>query len=80
MKPPICHICGKRFGPDEGGLVYFALRPSDKEWRDRMKATGGVGHPPNAAWFCDCSYAEARDLSNLTIDKAMTQLREKMGK
>lgn len=77
MKPPICHICGKRFmDPDEGGLIWFAQRDSDIEWQKRMKEKGFVGHPPWAAWFCGAHYAEAKQLSNLTIDKAI----QKMGK
>jgi len=70
MKPPRCAICHKRFGLEEGGLVYFAKRSSDIEWEERMKRTGGVGHPPYAEWFCDQHLPRAKELSNLTIDKA----------
>ena len=76
MRPPICGLCNKRMG-DEGGLVYFKKRESDIAWEERMEKIGGVGHPPYAEWFCEEHYDAARDLSELTIDKAMGQLREK---
>ncbi|MHA1734295.1 MAG: hypothetical protein ACTSU5_20340 [Promethearchaeota archaeon] len=77
MKPPICAICHERFDPiNGGGLVYFKERPSDIEWRERMKEKGMVGHPPYAAWFCNKSLERARELSHLTISEAMPVLRE----
>jgi hypothetical protein len=61
MRPPICAICDKDLDGGEGGLVYFAKRPSDIEWDEKMKRLGRVGHPPYAEWFCD---------RHFTIDKA----------
>jgi hypothetical protein len=38
MKPPICCICDKRLDYlDEGGLIYFKKRSSDKKWDKRME-------------------------------------------
>ena len=61
---------------EEGGLIYFVQRSSDKEWEKRMKNTGGVGHPPWAAWFCGEHYDTAKKYSNLTIDKAFQEIRK----
>jgi len=76
MKPPICNVCDKDFGPEEGGLVYFAKRPSDIEWEKRMRRIQGQGHPPWAAWFCGDHYDRARELSHLTIGEAMKILKK----
>ena len=76
MRPPICAICNKRMEMDEGGLVYFKKRDSDIAWERRMEATNGIGHPPYAEWFCDKHYDKARELSGLTKDKAMQELRD----
>lgn len=71
MRPPICRICAKKLEVmNDGGLVYFKKRPSDLEWEKRMKEIGGVGHPPNAEWFCKDHYEKANELKYLTIDKA----------
>ncbi len=75
VKPPICAICGERFGPEEGGLVAFAMRPSDLEWRERMEATGAKGHPPWMVWFCGAHVEAARLLRDLTADAAFARLR-----
>ncbi|MHA1754207.1 MAG: hypothetical protein ACTSYR_01675 [Candidatus Odinarchaeia archaeon] len=67
MRSPECAICGK------GGtckLVYFKLRPQDEEWYKKMEEIGGVGHPPEAEWFCEKHYKRAVELKNLTIDEA----------
>ncbi|MHA1819990.1 MAG: hypothetical protein ACTSU2_16195 [Promethearchaeota archaeon] len=76
MRPPICDICGKRFRPDEGKLIYFVRRPSDEKWHKEMQRSHKVGHPPEAAWFCDKHYKRALELQHLTIDKAFEILRE----
>ncbi|MHA1341959.1 MAG: hypothetical protein ACTSRZ_19000 [Promethearchaeota archaeon] len=76
MKPPICEICGERFHPPQGKLIYFTKRPSDEEWHIKMKEKGMVGHPPEAAWFCDKHCKRAAELQHLTIDKAFQILRE----
>jgi len=53
MRPPICYICGKKLDyPNDGGLVYFKKRASDREWEERMEREEMVGHPPFAEWFC----------------------------
>lgn len=75
MKPPICCICHKRLDNlDKGGLIYFKKRPSDKKWEKKMKDNGMVGHPPYAEWFCEDHYTKAKELKDLTIDKAMKLL------
>ncbi len=76
MKPPVCVICDKDIDEKEGGLVYFKKRFSDYVWERRMKRIGGVGHPPYAEWFCKKHYAIAKDLDNLTIDKAINLIQE----
>jgi hypothetical protein len=74
MKPPICHICGKRMEDiDDGGLIYFKKRSSDMEWEEKMKKIGGVGHPPWAEWFCAKHYDRAKELSHLTISEVMKE-------
>ena len=75
MKPPICAICNKRFNLQDGGLIYFSMRPSDYEWDKRREKSGKVGHPPYAAWFCGEHYEKAKELGNLKIDKAMSQIK-----
>ncbi len=81
MKPPICTICYKEFiESDEGGLVYFEQRKSDKKWVQLMREEGMTGHPPYAEWFCGEHYEAAKELSKLTIDEAMKQLNEKFNK
>lgn len=74
MRPPICAVCDKEFGPDEGGLIYFKKRPSDIEWEQKMKKTGGIGHPPYADWFCGEHYEVALEFKDRTIDEAMKLL------
>ncbi len=75
MKPPICCICEKSLEyPDEGGLIYFKKRPSDKKWDKVMEENGMVGHPPYAEWFCRDHYVKAKELKDLTIDRAMKLL------
>jgi hypothetical protein len=76
MRPPICCICHKRLGNDEGGLIYFKKRLSDKKWDKRMEENGMVGHPPYAEWFCGAHYSRANELKDTTIDKAMKALVE----
>jgi hypothetical protein len=72
MKPPICCICHKRLdNSDEGGLIYFKKRPSDKKWDKKMEEEGMVGHPPYAEWFCGDHYAKAKELKDFTIGKAL---------
>jgi hypothetical protein len=72
MKPPICRICNKELADiNNGGLIYFKKRQSDIEWEKRMEEIGGVGHPPNAEWFCKKHYNKANKLKNKPIDKAL---------
>ena len=72
MKPPICCICRKKLEyPDEGGLVYFKKRSSDKKWDRLMEENGMVGHPTYAEWFCGEHYKKAVELKESTIDKAL---------
>ena len=74
MRPPICAICDKDLDVGEGGLVYFAKRPSDVEWDEEMERLDRVGHPPYVEWFCNQHLPRARELKHLTIDKAFETL------
>ena len=76
MKPPVCVICDRDIEENEGGVVYFKKRFSDHVWDRRMERIGGVGHPPYAEWFCKKHYTIAKDLENLTIDKAINTIQE----
>ncbi|MBN2441100.1 MAG: hypothetical protein JXJ04_07130 [Spirochaetales bacterium] len=78
MQPPICFLCDKDFrhSEGEGGLIYFALTEKDKEWHNKQREKGFVGHPPEAAWFCGDHYPEAKKLGSLTRPEAMKKLRE----
>ncbi|MBN1330303.1 MAG: hypothetical protein JXA54_12590 [Candidatus Heimdallarchaeota archaeon] len=67
----MCRICDKDLDENEGGLVSFKKRFSDKVWERKMKRIHGVGHPPYMDWFCEKHYQRAKDLKDLTIDKAM---------
>jgi len=76
MRPPICYICEKSLdSPEDGGLIYFNKRASDREWEERMEREGMVGHPPFAEWFCQIHYEKAFELKDLTIDEAMKLLK-----
>lgn len=75
MRPPICAVCGTDFGPAEGALVTFALRPTDAEWRERSQREGFVGHPPNVEWFCGVHAAAAQARAGETVDVALAALR-----
>ncbi|MBD3350154.1 MAG: hypothetical protein GF364_01555 [Candidatus Lokiarchaeota archaeon] len=75
MRPPICAICDKRFAPNEGGLVYFKKRESDKKWYKRAKEEYIIGHPPNAEWFCEDHYVKAKEYENLPLHEALEKLR-----
>lgn len=75
MKPPICCICDKNLDyPDDGGLIYFKKRPSDKKWDKIMEENGMVGHPPYAEWFCKDHFKKANELKDIPIDRAMKLL------
>lgn len=41
-----------------------------------MEKKGMVGHPPYAEWFCGEHYKKAKELKNLTVDKAMGILKD----
>ena len=72
MKPPVCCICDKKLDfPDEGGLIYFKKRSSDKIWDKKMEENDMVGHPPYAEWFCKDHFEKANKLKDLPIDKAL---------
>ena len=75
MRPPICCICDKSLdSSNDGGLIYFKKRASDREWEERMEREGMVGHPPFAEWFCKKHYKKAFEMKDLPIDEAMKQL------
>ncbi|GAB4314975.1 MAG: hypothetical protein Kow0069_16600 [Promethearchaeota archaeon] len=76
VKPPICAICGERFDPSQGALIYFRRTAADEEWHERRRREPGfVGHPPEAEWFCGKHARRASELSNLTIGEAFGVLR-----
>ncbi len=74
MMPPICCICDEDFEPDVGGLIYFTEEENDKIANKRLSQPGYVGHPPNAFWFCEKHYPEAKKLSHLTKTEAFNTL------
>ena len=78
MRPPVCVICDKDLEEKEGGVVYFKKRFSDKVWDRKMKRINGVGHPPYAEWFCGKHYERAKELVDLTINEAITKIREEL--
>ncbi len=76
MRPPLCAVCHVRFGPDEGGLVAFALDERARGFHARRQAEPGfVGHPPEQEWFCAEHVGAARSLTMLTRAEALTRLR-----
>ncbi|MHA1488831.1 MAG: hypothetical protein ACTSRI_04155 [Promethearchaeota archaeon] len=76
MRPPFCRICDKKLvDMENGGLIYFKKRSSDKKWDKKMKKKKMNGHPPYADWFCNEHYQKANELKYLTIDKAMEALK-----
>jgi hypothetical protein len=76
MKPPICCICYKNLDDsDDGGLIYFKKRTSDKKWDKLMKENDMVGHPPYAEWFCKEHFEKADELRDLSIDRALKLLK-----
>ena len=76
MKPPICSVCDKRFGDDEGGVIYFKKRKEDHDWDKKMEENDLVGHPPYARWFCGDHYGKALENSGLPVDEAMKLIRD----
>ncbi|NHJ46995.1 MAG: hypothetical protein FK733_04325 [Asgard group archaeon] len=76
MRPPVCAICDEDIDENEGGLIYFKKRFSDKVWERKMERIEGVGHPPYAEWFCKKHYSKAKEHKGLTIDKAFAKIRE----
>ncbi|NPE09587.1 MAG: hypothetical protein GNW80_14975 [Asgard group archaeon] len=76
MRPPVCVICDVDLEENEGGVIYYKKRFSDKVWDRKMNRINGVGHPPYAEWFCGKHYDRAKELEDLTIDKALIKIRE----
>lgn len=75
MKPPICHICHKRF-QNEGGLIYFAHDVATQRFLELSKQPGFVGHPPNAAWFCAEHFQQALQFKHLTLTQAVQLMKK----
>jgi hypothetical protein len=76
MRPPRCAVCHVRFGPDEGGLVTFALDERAHAFHARRQAEPGfIGHPPEQEWFCAAHLAAALSLTMLTRPEALERLR-----
>lgn len=76
MRPPVCAICDIDLEENEGGVIYYKKRFSDKVWDRKMNRINGVGHPPYAEWFCGKHHDRAKELEDLTIDKALAKMRE----
>ena len=74
MMPPDCCLCGDDALKKGGGLVRFALRKSDEDWRLRKRETSMVGHPPWQRWFCPAHRDAAEALCEQTVDVAMARL------
>ena len=77
MRPPVCAICDRDLDENEGGVVYFKKRFSDKVWDRKMKRIHGVGHPPYAEWFCEKHIALAREVEDQIINVAISIIRER---
>lgn len=77
MQPPICEICGERFS-EGGDLLYFERTAKDEEWYVMAEQPGFVGHPPNAAWFCDKHLAAAKNLTHVHLTAAVTAIRKSL--
>jgi hypothetical protein len=77
MRPPVCAICDEDLMEDEGGIIYFKKRFSDKVWDRKMERIHGVGHPPYAEWFCEKHITLAKEVEHLTIDKALQEIRSR---
>lgn len=79
MKPPICCICHHDFrhSIQEGGLVSFKLSEKDKEYNQRFKEKGFVGHKAGTAWFCKDHYKLAKKYQNLTLSEAKLKIKKK---
>ena len=80
MKPPVCAICEIDLEENEGRLISFKKRFSDKVWDRKMERIKGVGHPPYTEWFCGKHYDKAKKLEDITIDKAIIQICEEESK
>ena len=77
MRPPICEICDTEFDFHlKGGLLYFKETPEGKEFDRRVEEEAITGHPPDAGWFCSKHYSQAEELVHLTIQEAISIIRE----
>ncbi|WP_433650575.1 hypothetical protein ACQP2C_29720 [Micromonospora zamorensis] len=74
MKPPTCFACGSRESTENAELVYFALSPAEEAAADRRSASGWVGHPDNAVWFCLEHVQLGRDRVSLHWRDAMAEI------
>lgn len=76
MRPPICDVCRKRFGPTEGGLVRCRATDAGRAFDLRRRTERGfVGHPPDAGWFCGAHVEAARSHAELTLAEVVALLR-----
>ncbi|MBK5113613.1 MAG: hypothetical protein KGD59_10625 [Candidatus Heimdallarchaeota archaeon] len=78
MRPPVCAICDRDLEENDGGVIYFKKRFSDKVWDRKMNRIQGVGHPPYAEWLCGKHFDRAKELEELTIDKAISKINEEI--
>lgn len=69
MRPPCCALCNTDFPPHKGGLVYFRRTAADQAWHRDLGV--GVGHPPEARWFCAAHLKAARALKHLSAAEAL---------
>lgn len=76
MRPPICAICDKDFDLDsKGDLLEFVESEEDKQFNQRLAASGHTGHPAHQEWFCAKHIKKARKLTHLTRREALQALR-----
>ena len=81
MKLPRCGLCGSRdvFDITETGDGYVCFQETHRTAavRESMKQPGWTGDvSPDSDYFCARHIARARELREMTIDAALTILRE----
>lgn len=79
MRPPQCSVCKAKIirEIEKGGLVSFKLSDKDKQFNERFKQPGFVGHPRGKYWFCKDHLVDAKSLASLSAKEAIHQLKEK---
>ncbi len=77
MRPPICVICHTDFrhSTKKGEMIEFKLSEKDKEYNQRFKQKGFVGHPAGKEWFCGKHIEAARKYQHLTLSEAIERIK-----